>query len=374
MRRLLPLILLLPNLALAEPATRSVDADVPAVDGSTAPLDADSSPGDGAVPSVGAAGSSIDAVHTAVPRRDPSKQGCGSAGQAAAIANLESDTAALDGPGAPWRRLLQAGRPGCLAVSAWLAGGAPGLGAGATEKAIGALVARGDAEQLSRLWPLFGRRSDRIDAALVRAYGARLVELGESEAGAVARHPSAAVRREALPLLLGHHSIGRWETVYGRPIWRESALHVSPIPPSPAHLEAVRTVLQQGRGRGETAARFAELAGRLLEEGSPGAEAWVPLLLPLVELAGQADQPTANRAARAIAWGALDAAAPVDVLVSGRRKETLSHYLDGLAARLRARDDLDATLVALARVSEADLGPASARARAMYAAWSRKRA
>lgn len=308
------------------------------------------------------------------PRRDATKAGCGETGQAAAIAKLDEDRAALDGAGAPWRRLLQAGRPGCEAVAGWLGEGAPGLAAGPSEAAIRALVARADADLLERLWPLFGRRSDRIDVALVEAYATRLVELGPAEATAIAAHPSATVRRAALPLLLGHHSDGRWETVYGRPIWRESKLHLAPGAPSPAHVDAVGSVLQQGRGRGETAARFTDLAGRLLEEGAPGAEAWVPLVLPLVELAGKADQDTANRAARALAWGAQDAAGPLDVLVSGRRKETLSHYLDGLAARLRARDDLDATLAALAVVADADLGPASARARGMHAAWSRKRA
>ena len=57
-----------------------------------------------------------------------------------------------------------------------------------------------------------------------------------------------------------------------------------------------------------------------------------------------------------------------------RRREALSFYLDGLAARLRAKDDLDATLSALARVADADLGAPSERARQMYALWSRKRA
>jgi hypothetical protein len=311
---------------------------------------------------------------TLTPRREATKPGCGDSGQAAAIATLQDDIAALDSAAAPWRRLLKAGRPGCTAVAEWLGRGAPGLGQVSTEKAIDALVARGDSEHLGALWGLFGERSDRIDAALVSAFATRLVELGDTEAAAVADHPSASVRHAALPMLLGHHSDGRWETVYGRPIWRESKLNVSPTAPSSGHVDAVRGVLQHGRFRGEGAAQFADLAGRLLEEGSPGAEAWVPLLLPLVELAGKADQPTANRAARALGWGARDADRPLQVLVDDRRMEVLSHYLDGLAARLRAKDDLDATLAALDRVASADLGAASARARRMHTTWSRKRA
>lgn len=307
-------------------------------------------------------------------RRDAPKRGCGDAGAAGAVAALESDLAALGGSKPPWRRLLKAGRPGCAGVAAWLGEGAPGAGFVATHKAIEVLAERGEPQHLAVAWGLFGRRSDRLDVALLDAFGTRLVALGVSEAGAVANHPSASVRRAALPLLVGHHSEGRWETVYGRAMWRERALHVAPEAPPEQHIDAVRTILQAGRGRGETAEQFADVAGRLLEEGAPGAEAWVELVLPLVELAGRTDQATANRAARALAWGAPDASAPLDVLVGDRRKEALSYYLDGLAARLRAKDDLDATLDALDRVAEAGLGAPSLRARRMHDQWSRKKA
>ncbi len=307
------------------------------------------------------------------PRLDAAKPGCGDAGQPAALAHPAADGDALGGARPPWRRLLKAGRSGCDAVAGWLGAGAAGVGDPVAEKALIALIDRADAPLLERLWPLFGARSDRLDAALLTALASRLPALDDAQAAAVAGHPSAAVRRAALPLLIGHHSVGRWETVSGRPVWRESSLRVAPTGPSPEHLDAVVAVLQQARGRGETAARFAELAGRLLEEGAPGAAAWVPLLLPMVELSGRADQDTANAAARAIAWGGGDAAAPLDRLVAERRMEALSHYLDGLAARLRAKDDLDATLAALARVAAADLGAPSSRARQMHAAWSRRR-
>ncbi len=308
------------------------------------------------------------------PRLDPPKPACGDSGKAGAIAHLAADQAALGEPNPPWRRMLDAGRGGCDAVAAWLTDGAPGAGDGQVEKATVALVARADGAQLEQLWGSFGARSDAVDAALVTALGARLVALAPGPAHAIAQHPSATVRRAALPLIVGHHSVGRWETVYGRPIWRESSLHVAPEPPSTAHLEAARAILQEGRGKGATAAQFADLAGRLLEEGAPGADRWVPLLLPMVELAGKADQPTANVAARAIAWGAVDAASPLEVLLGDRRREALSYYLDGLAARLRAKDDLEATLSALARVAEAELGAPSERARKMHSTWSRKRA
>ena len=234
-----------------------------------------------------------------------------------------------------WKELIGAGKPGCDAIATWLAAGAPGEEGNGIADVIDVLIQNGDAGHIDAALTLIQHPDEAVMRRILSGLEYRLAVVDEATAAIIASDARRGVASDALAVFIGYHSIGQFKTVYGIPIYEETA-YWGPVTAPPAHyIDAVRTILADGGpDEFEAAAKF---AGRHFREGHQGQGAWVEFLLPMLTIAGEEGQKAANVAALNLGWGepeGIDAA--VTAVLDGGNSEVLEHLLDGLEERLKA--------------------------------------
>ncbi len=269
-----------------------------------------------------------------------------------------------------WKKLLDAGEPGCQMVADWLAEGGAGEELAGHRDAAERLIMWGNDAQIALGSKWLMGHDDDTTMQIIEGLEKRLGQVTPEQAQFLADHPNKEVRDKALGLLMGYHSEGqmvakRYGPVttmqYEETLW----LGASDGPPE-HHLAAVVRILEQGDH--DTREKVAKYGSRFYKERYANNDAWAPLMLPFVsaEKGDKDNQKAANLVARNTAWGeGAGLAEVVKAAIASGNQETLEHLLDGFEEGIKAGFATKATLGFLGEVAGGGDGAQNKRAEKM---------
>ena len=159
------------------------------------------------------------------------------------------------------------------------------------------------------------RGDAKINEEILDAMEPKMIQLTAEESKSVSSVDSADARKDALGVLIGHHSEGQMTSTMGVPYWKETAWWGATKAPAEHHIAAVAHIIEAGDA--DTRKDAAEYIQRLFVEGNANQEAWAPTLAGFLSLDGD-DQDAANLAARGLgAAGVAGLDGHVDTILDG---------------------------------------------------------
>ena len=194
---------------------------------------------------------------------------------------------------------------GCTALVEWLNAGAPNGDEDDIEDVVG-WVGRSDVPgALKAVLAQVGHESDEVREEAIKVLEERLVELTAEEAAILLDSPHAEVRKGAVGILAGHHSIGQIELVqtaggYGPtiPMWVEQEFYGHADPPPAAHVAGLDKLI--GDKQDMVREHCGRVMGRMFREKLGVAPNYGSHLVTLI---GDAEEDTAETSAYGAGWG-----------------------------------------------------------------------
>jgi hypothetical protein len=268
-----------------------------------------------------------------------------------------------------WKELIDVGAGGCDAILEHMNAGGEGFES-ADWADIGALfVASGVDPYAAAGRGLLLKGDPKINEEILDALEPKMVQLTADEAKSVSSVDSADARKDALSVLIGHHSEGQMTSTMGVPYWKETAWWGATKAPEAHQIEAVQHVIDAGDA--DTRKTAADYIGRLFTEGNANQEGWAPTLAGFLAGTGD-DQDAANLAARGLGAAKVDGKSDyVDTILGTGNKDTIDYLIQGLELRLGAGRGDKSDLDLLQRVSEKAEGPLGKKAEKLVKKFSK---
>jgi hypothetical protein len=269
-----------------------------------------------------------------------------------------------------WKELIDVGSDGCKVILEHIEAGGEGLVSADYADIAALFFASGIDPYASAARGMLLRGDAEINKELLDALEPGMVHLTAEEAASVSTVDDVGARREALGVLIGHHSEGMMTSTMGVPHWKETAWYGATKAPPQHHIDAVNHIIDAGDE--DTRKDASDMIHRLYIEGNPNQEAWVPTLALFIEMDGD-DQDAANLAARGLAaCGAEGLDGYVDTILATENKTTIENLLEGFERRLGAGRGTQANLDQLQRIADTAAGGNAKSAAKMHKKFAKK--
>lgn len=268
----------------------------------------------------------------ATPRHEPTEAGCiGKYSDKKFNAAKEKIEAGKMGAGLMGMR--NNGDEGCAYFVEWLDSGAPGGDEDQIEDVVGWVGRSGAEGALDAVFGQVTSEHEEVRQEAVKILEERLVELGAEEVAVLLASDDAEVRKGAVGILAGHHSIGQIELVqtaggFGPtiPMWVEQDFYGHPDPPPPAHVDGLNKLVSDPQDM--VREHCGRVMGRMYKEKLGVDPSYAQHLVTLI---GDKEADTAEEAAYGAGWGCPPNAAEIVAAVVAANEthdEVIEEFMD----------------------------------------------